>query len=198
MRLKEGLIKENLTRVFGEDTVAEYFDDSRITSMHASIGVAGHEVAHNAFIRKETQAKIGGSAEQNLEEAKADLASMALAPEFLDDTDLNLIARGHLGWSTRMLSYRDQPSSMPYYNAALVYMNAFEESGVVKHDTENDTWEYDESPEKIRGFFKNLRGAFGELVDVYETLDPEKAQDFRDKHFKKTSFTKAFEKRMGL
>ncbi len=171
-----------LAKAFGQKFVAEVFtNEDEIVEVGTGVFVAGHEVGHNAFVQDGTRARIGPATHKQIEENKSDLVIEAAAPDFLTPAQQRAFIRSLLGMDIRALALKDNDSARPYYNGALVNLRIMEEVGMFQHS--DGQWKFDDSPRKIGAFFGRVRDILFELVEVYETLDPEKGQDFIDKHY---------------
>lgn len=175
--------KELLEKIFGKEFIDRNIeDDDRILQIAAGVFVAGHEVAHNAFVKEGTRANIGPLRYKLIEEHKADMAIQTAFDEFLTPQDKVAFIQYIIGSSLKRLSEIKDTSKKPYQNSAICNLNAMWEVGMLVYYDREDI-KFDISPEKIKAFTKKMNLIFKELVEVYETQSPELAEEFMWRYY---------------
>ena len=176
--------RDLLIGIFGEDFVKTQFDNEpNLIPFAAGIHVAGHEVAHNAFIQEDTRDLIGAGQYAQIEEHKADTTILTAAPKWLDLNEQRTFLKAIFAGEVRNLASKNDESHKPYYNSAVFIINQMIEAGIVFRNEQG--WHYDDSGAKLGVFFNNARNVMTtELVPVYDERDPKKAKIYIEKNFK--------------
>ncbi len=185
--------REILIKMFGDDIVKKQFDsEPDLIKFAAGIHVAGHEVAHNAFVQEDTRDLIGAGQYAQIEEHKADTTIIAAAPEWLDLNEQRTFLKAIFAGEVRSLSLKNDESRKPYYNSAVFIINQMMDAGMVFFDAQG--WHYDDGDPKLQMFTKNVRNIMtSELVPVYDERDPKKVTAYIEKNFKPSSMLQIFE-----
>lgn len=185
--------REILVKIYGEEVVKKQFDsEPDLIRFAAGIHVAGHEVAHNAFVQEDTRDLIGAGQYAQIEEHKADTTILAAASEWLDFNEQRTFLKGIFAGEVRSLSLKNDESRKPYYNSAVFIINKMIDAGIVFRDKLR--WNYDDSQEKLNIFFENIRNVMTtELVPVYDERDPNKARIYIENNFKPSEALIQFE-----
>ena len=183
-----------LIKVFGEEVVADIFDtESDLIKIAAGAHVAGHEVAHNAFIQIDTRRNLGEDQYKEIEEHKSDAIIMAAAPLWLTPEEQRTFLKAIFAGEVRSLYLKGDETRKPYYNSAVFITNHMVEAGILSHD--GNAWHYNDSIENLDIFFERVRIILrDELVPVYVNLDSDAAKAYIEKHFHPSELVQAFEK----
>jgi hypothetical protein len=188
MAIRAALMREKMARVFGwEVAERELVDPDFLIS--AGILVSGHEVAHNAFVTTETDARIGKTVRALLEETKADFCGVApllrqVARGELGNAELRRVLAWLVATSLRDLLSREQESHRPYYLKSVAYLNLMHQSGLLRQD--GARWALDFAEPRVAGFFGRLEASFLRLADVYERYDRAAAKSWLNEYFVET------------
>ena len=188
--------RDLLIGIFGEDFVKTQFDNEpNLIPFAAGIHVAGHEVAHNAFIQEDTRDLIGAGQYAQIEEHKADTTILTAAPKWLDLNEQRTFLKAIFAGEVRNLASKNDESHKPYYNSAVFIINQMIEAGMVFHDKQG--WHYDDGETKLKTFFENARNIMTtELVPVYDERDPKKAAAYIEKNFQPSDILLQFEQEL--
>ena len=185
--------RDLLIGMFGEDFVKTQFDnESNLIPFAAGIHIAGHEVAHNAFIQEDTRDLIGAGQYAQIGEHKADTIILTAAPEWLDLNEQRTFLKAIFAGEVRNLASKNDESHKPYYNSAVFIINQMVDAGIVFRNEQG--WHYDDSEAKLSKFFMNaINIMMTELVPVYDERDPKKAAAYIEKNFQPSDLLQQFE-----
>lgn len=182
-----------LVKAFGEEAVANMFN---IEPYHIEVGggvhVAGHEVAHNAFIQIDTRRNLGEDQYKQIEEHKSDAIIIAAAPSWLSLVEQQTFLKALFAGRVRSLSQKEDKSKQPYYNSSVFIINNMIEAGIISYD--GNAWHYNDKVENVDVFFELVRQiVHDDLIPVYETCDPALAKIYIEKHFQPSELVQTFE-----
>lgn len=188
MEIRTAKMKGLMEAIFGKEVTEKEFTDPEFR-ISAGLLIAGHEVAHSAFITLETENRVGKALKSLLEETKAEFGILALLPKQqeqgeISSVEMRKIAVHMVAESLRYLLVRDIPTFRPYYNIALASLGMLMKSGFLKK--EGDQWQFNQNESSVTNFFGLVIKAFDELASVYDNYDSKAGQDFAGKHFIET------------
>lgn len=187
-----------LVQIFGEAKVVAIFDtEPDLIAMAAGGHVAGHEVAHNAFIELGTREALGPDKYQQVEEHKADAIIVAAALEWLNLDEQRTFLKAIFAGEVRSIALKRDESRRPYYNSAVFFINYMAEAGIFSFDGKE--WQYDDSPEKVVAFFQRFRAAVqNELVPVYDERNAAAAGTYIQNRFQPSKLLEQLEETLGV
>ena len=146
------------------------------------INVAGHEMAHPAFMNIGTEKALGESIIPLIEEAKATYTILVTAPDIAKEKgDYDLMTRVALFEflsSMRCISARNEPHIKPYYYMDVYILNDMLDSGFFYKD-EQKGWALDFS--KSPDLFVKFKETYTKLIDIYDNLDTSGIPEFINK-----------------
>ncbi|MBI4974006.1 hypothetical protein HZC27_05330 [Candidatus Roizmanbacteria bacterium] len=182
-----------LVGIFGEEFVKNQFDNEpNLIPFATGIHVAGHEVAHNAFVQEGTRDLIGADNYAQIEEQKSDMTILTAAPSWLNPDEQKTFLKAIFAGEVRSLALKNDESRRPYYNSAVFIINQMLETGIVFHDDAG--WHYDDSESKLEVFFNKARTIMSnEFVPVYEERSPKKAATYIKKNYEPSDALVQFE-----
>lgn len=183
------IAKGLVTKAFGTQQAEQTFGDLK-ESIPLLLGrfVAGHEDAHNILEREDTYKVMGMQNHIDLDEAKADLASMitCLTPGFLDHGTQENLLKVVFAEELRGLSrWDEQATDRSHLNGNIILVQLMLNHGIVQKNAERWVWN-PTTPEKIQAMRQEAKDAFLHLADVYEATDAptarNNAEDFKEKY----------------
>lgn len=185
--------RDLLVKVFGEETTASIFENEpNIIQSAAGVHVAGHEVAHIAFVQIDTKKKLGEDQYKQIEEHKSDALIISAVPSWLTPDEQRTFLKAIFAGDVRSLYLKKDDKRKAYYNSAVFLINNMIEAGIISYD--GNVWNYDDRVENINAFFEQIRRiVHDDLVPVYETRDPALAKEYIEKHFQPSDLVQAFE-----
>ncbi len=173
--------------VFGEETVKHAMEKIKAED-NIGLRIAGHEVAHAAFVDDNTDSKIGFGIVPLIEEAKATwgayatvhrrVSRNAIGPEAIEKLALLLITS-----NMRYLTIRGETTLAPYYNACIMELNMMLQSGLL---AKNALGNFVINNERINNFYDLLRSTFDTMVRIYDEHDATLARNLLDTLGKET------------
>lgn len=179
---------ELLTKIFGSDFVQQEFSNPMITAYAAGVRVAGHEVAHNAFIKPGTSIQLGPENYNQIEEHKADLIAVITAFKSLNQEEQVLFLKSLLGANLRALSMRNDQTFHPYYNSTLFILNMMNQLEILAVDA-GQSYSLDLSHEKLSLMAIKAESHLKEkLVPLYSNPNQGEAKSYQDSAFIETLF----------
>jgi len=197
MYLRWQIQRQLLVKVFGEEYVKEKFSDENAqVEVAAGIFLPGHEVGHNAFISEGVRVGLEPDIYKAIEETKADLSILSIAPEYLDQNRQELLVKDVLATGMRSLAAKKDESKAPYFNASLLELRHMQEAQILR--IENGKWIIDTSPKKLQSFFCLCRASFSHLADIYDRVDSVQAAEFILFECVETPVTAEIEKVLGI
>ena len=165
-----------MRKIFGSETTEKYFTMS--TGKIISQFIAGHESGHGAFMTSDIEKRITPSVYANIEEAKATWVATAatqtrLDRKQIDEETYQQLAVLLIGSDLRYLSLRNEMTLRPYYNSAVIELNAMFACGLIEQRADSGRWII--FPEKIPDFYELMEHYLEKIVDIYEEKDISKA-----------------------
>lgn len=176
--------------VFGKERADEIFGDTKdLIPLLLSRFVAGHEDAHNILEREDTLNVMSVTLHMNLDEAKADLASLytCFDSEFLSLGERQDLARALFAEELRGLSrWGERKVDRTHLNGNIMLIQLMMDTNILRNT--NGEWTFDvSSPEKLTALSHKGKEKLLELAKVYEATNStdagQKGEDFIQKYF---------------
>jgi len=201
--------KELVKKLFGEKSgeFQEYSDNAdRYRSMDVGVFTTGHEIGHVAFIRKDTQARLNQKQFALIEENKADLISIATAPDNLDHNQEDMIrfVKAIAFRSLRNLERVNSQELQPYINGSSMYLSMMDSMGILTQSADGKL-HLDVTVEKAQQFIAACQEKLLKVANLYEngnthTEGHENADDakqFIDVNYKGSLFIQRLKSTFG-
>jgi hypothetical protein len=170
-------IKKTVEAVFGAEQTSRIYDnDDNIISIGVKAATGGHEFSHSALEGPNTREKLGPHLYNELWKIKSNVIPAAAMNALLDPEERADYIKSILATSLRSLSQRDNETQRPYYNSAVVIINELARASIIR--IVNEKWTIVINEKTMDDFRKGSEGIFCELLEIYDTENPEVDHEF--------------------
>lgn len=217
---------DTVKRLFGENSqeYQEYFTHLP-TYQRLDVGVftTGHEIGHVAFIeaselfdhihpdkprKKGTQERLGQKQFALIEENKADLISIATAPDNLENNpeQMKEFIKAIAYRSLRNLERIGSEELQPYINGSIVYITMMRDLGILTqqpsqvmpdNSVQRGYLKLNITDENMAKFFEACQNKLREVANLYETGQEADAHAFIAENYQENNFIQRLEVMLG-
>jgi hypothetical protein len=176
IRTRQPSMNTAFIAVFGEEAFRREYEPRLDAEKYLGGTLASHEFGHAIGLNSTTQTRLGHDlANPYIEEWKASAGGLVFntwLPYTEGENDIEDVRTKIVDKLTGTLRYsadRGKAAMLPYYRESIMFMNAAEESGVVKApDAQETYWHIDLKEEKVRKFCEIVAPQYHEVLRIYD------------------------------